>query len=85
MNTCVTNKKMYPTAEIAEDALLEARINYDFGQRNGPITIYRCEDCGAYHLTSKGEMNEKLRQYLATGKISSQKEANHWMNKIKKR
>jgi hypothetical protein len=84
MSTCVTNKKMYPTAEIAEDALIEARTHYDFG-RAGPVAIYCCEDCGSYHLTSKGEMNEKLKQYLATGKISLQKEANHWMNKIKKR
>jgi hypothetical protein len=85
MSTCVTNKKMYPSAEIAEEALIEARTQYDFGQREGPRAIYRCEDCGAYHLTSKGEVNEKLKQYLATGKISLHKEANHWMSKIKKR
>ncbi len=85
MSTCVTNKKMYPSAEIAEDALIEARTHYNFSSQKGPIAIYRCEECGAYHLTSKGEMNEKLKSYIATGKISLQKEANHWMNKIKKR
>ena len=76
---------MYPSREIAEEALIEARTQYNFGHRDGPIAIYLCEDCGAHHLTSQGVMNEKLKQYLADGKISLQKEANHWMSKIKKR
>lgn len=85
MSACATNKKSYPTKEIAEEALIEARTQYDFGRREGPVAVYLCEECGAYHLTSKGVMNEKLKQYLADGKISLQKEANHWMSRMKKK
>jgi len=85
MAHCVTGKKMYPTREIAEDVLIEARTQYDYAESSGPIAVYLCEDCGQFHLTSKGVMNAKLAQYLAEGKIQRQKEANRWMEKFKKR
>lgn len=82
--SCVTGKKMYTTAEIAEDALIEARIHYEY-TAGGPIAVYQCDDCGHYHLTSRGPMNEKLARYIADGKIKLHKEANRWADKIKKR
>jgi len=74
---------MYPSTNIAEDALIEARTNFDYATNNGPVGIYLCEDCGYYHLTSQGRMNERLAQQLAEGKIQKQKEANHWLDKFK--
>jgi hypothetical protein len=85
MIKCVSNKKPYPSKEIAEDALIEAHTNFEYKHRSGPIAIYLCEDCGYYHLTSQGTMNEKLERLLKEGKIQRQKEANQWLNKIKKR
>jgi hypothetical protein len=46
--------------------------------------VYQCEDCGEYHLTSRGPMNERLAQYIADGKLKRDKEANQWLGKLKK-
>lgn len=75
---------MYPTQQVAEDVLIEARTRYDYAQGYGPVGVYKCDDCGEYHLTSQGPMNEKLATYLRDGKIDLQKEADRWMKKFKK-
>ncbi len=85
MIKCVSNKKVYPTREIAEGALIEAHTQFEYTQGSGPIAVYQCEDCENYHLTSQGPMNQKLAELLKDGKIQRQKEANQWLNKIKKR
>lgn len=85
MKKCVSGKRVYVTEEIAVEALIGAHTTYSFKSGQGPIAVYVCEDCGCYHLSSQGTMNEKLEQHLAGGKISAQKEANHWLGKIKKR
>lgn len=85
MPGCVTHKKSYASQAIAEDVLIEARTRYHYTADQGPVAVYQCDDCGMYHLTSKGTMNAKLAQYLAEGKINLQKEANHWSSKFKKR
>jgi hypothetical protein len=85
MAGCVTGKKMYASQEIAEDVLIDAWSRYTYAAGNGPVSVYKCDDCGEYHITSSGEMNPKLAQYLKEGKIQLQREANHWMHKIKKR
>jgi hypothetical protein len=83
MMRCVTHKKSYRTREIAEDALIEAWINFDYGRGNGPVTIYQCEGCGEFHLTSSGPMNGRLTEAINSGFIKRQKEANQWVNKFK--
>ncbi len=85
MKPCPTTKKMYPSLEIAEDALIEARTQFDYKPNQGPVGVYLCDDCGYYHLTSQGKMNEKLATQLKDGKIKLQKEANQWLDKLKKR
>jgi hypothetical protein len=85
METCVTGKKIYPTLEIAEEALIGAHIRFQYASGGGPIAVYQCADCGRYHLTSRAPMNEKLAQQLATGKIKLQKEADAWESKFRKR
>jgi uncharacterized OB-fold protein len=85
MKSCPSNKKMYPSREIAEEALIEAHTRFDYGKNRGPIAVYQCDDCGHYHFTSQGSMNEKLKNYLASDKIKLQKEANLWMDKFRKR
>ena len=83
MASCISGKRMYSSMEIAEDVLIEAWTRYDYAPNNGPIAVYLCEDCGAYHLTSKGTMNEKLSRFIKEGKIDRQKEADRWLNRIK--
>lgn len=85
MKPCVTGKKMYPTMEIAEDALIEARTQFEYKANQGPIGVYVCDDCGYYHLTSQGKMNDRLAAQLKDGKINLQKEANQWIDKLKQR
>jgi len=49
------------------------------------VAVYRCDDCGYYHLTSQGPMNKTLERLIRDGKIQRQKEANQWTHKLKKR
>ena len=85
MKPCVTGKKMYPSEEIAEYALIEARTQFEYKENQGPIGVYLCDDCGYYHLTSQGKMNDRLASQIKDGKIKLQKEANQWLGKLKKR
>jgi hypothetical protein len=83
MIKCTSGKRVYLTAEIAEDVLIEARTRFDYANNSGPIAVYQCNDCGYYHLTSQGKMNDKLADYLSSGKIDRQKEADQWLKKFK--
>jgi len=85
MLKCVSNKKVYPSKEIAEDALIEAHMQFEYTRGNGPIAVYKCEDCANYHLTSQGPINPKLEQLMKDGRIDRQREANQWLRRIKKR
>ena len=85
MERCITGKRVYPTEQIAEEVLIEAWTRYDYKRNEGPVAVYQCDDCGRYHLTSKGPMNEKLASALAEGKIKKQKEARRWEEKFRRR
>lgn len=76
---------MYTSEDIAEEALIAAWITYDYPAGNGPMGVYLCEECGSYHLTSSGTMNKKLAEHIAAGKIQKSKDANSWLDKIKRR
>ena len=82
---CVSGKKSYPDEIIAEEALIGAHIQFDYGKGSGPVNFYRCEDCGNYHLTSQGQMNERLAQLLKDGQIYKMKEASRWEGKLRRR
>lgn len=84
MRKCASGKRSYATAALAEEALLEAHIHFAFERASGPVTFYQCEDCGQYHLTSKGPMNERLAMLIKSGKLSRLKEAEAWARKLKK-
>lgn len=78
--TCPTNKRGYPTENIAEEALIQARIQFEY---NTAIAIYECGDCGQWHMTSKGEVNRKLKELLDTGEIKKERNAMHWGHKLR--
>ena len=82
MERCLSNKKSYPTLALAEDALIDARIRYDFPSGHGPISVYRCDECGQHHLTSKGEVNTRLAKCIADGTLDRQKKAKQWLDKL---
>lgn len=85
MSRCVSGKRMYESKQVAEDVLIEAWTRHDYTAGNGPVAVYQCEDCGNFHLTSKGPMNEALSAAIADGRIQRQKEANRWLDKFKGR
>lgn len=85
MDRCISGKRMYSSKEVAEDVLIEAWTRFDYSSGNGPVAVYQCEECGSFHLTSKGAMSEKLSQAIAGGKIQRQKEADRWMEKIRRK
>lgn len=76
---------MYASQEIAEDVLIETWTRFEFAPNNGPVAVYRCDDCGQFHLTSRGPMNGKLEKALQEGKIQRQKEADRWLNRLKRK
>jgi len=83
MLKCPTGKRVYVTESLAEDALIDVHSRHQYAG-TGPIAVYLCEECGYFHFTSKGKMNEKLAQQIASGKTKRQQEANQWINKLKK-
>ena len=79
---CPSGKRIYHSKQLAEDALLELWSKNDY-KHGGPINIYQCEDCGNFHMTSKGLVNNRLAQYLSDNRSRIDKEANRWLDKIK--
>lgn len=83
MIKCSTQKKVYLTQALAEEALIGARTQFEYAKGQGPVAVYKCDDCGYYHLTSKGQVNSTLTQHLKDGTIDREKQANDWLNKMK--
>ena len=83
MLKCPTGKRIYLTEALAEDALIDAHSRHQYAS-TGPVAFYQCEECGYYHFTSKGKMNEQLEQQISSGKIKREQEANRWIHQLKK-
>lgn len=84
MKGCTTGKRMYVTQTLAEDALLEAHTRGLFSAGQGPVAVYLCQQCGGYHLTSKGPVNERLAQALSDGSLRRMQEAAAWERKLRR-
>ncbi len=80
---CVTGKIIYETEYDAEEALLAAWIRNDYREGSGPRAIYQCNDCGRYHFTSQGEMNDFLREKIESGYVATQKRARDWEGRFR--
>lgn len=79
--SCPSGKRGFLSEAVAEEALLETRRRHG-DDRQGPVGFYRCDDCGQYHLTSKGTMNARLAQYIREGKLKLNQEAERWKSKF---
>lgn len=82
---CPTHKRVYNSQDSAVSALIDAHTRFDYARDQGPVAVYKCEECGYYHLTSQGKMNETLEKHLVDGKIKLQKEADRWLNKLNRK
>ena len=83
MVKCPSGKRVYDRPEWAEEALIDAHTVYEFSPGQGPQAYYLCEDCGYYHLTSRGPINERLAEALSNGTIKKMREANNWKDRWK--
>lgn len=81
--SCITKKNRYATQYLAEDVLIELWTKNEYHQGHAPIAVYRCDDCGDFHLTSKGPMNPRLAEAIRSKGMSLAKEANRWVDKLK--
>jgi hypothetical protein len=76
---------MFATQVLAEDALIDLWTRNEYTPGHAPITVYKCEDCGEFHLTSQGAVNEKLSEAIKSGKLKLHREAKRWEDKWKKK
>jgi hypothetical protein len=82
---CSSGKRVFESQQLAEDVLIESWIRNDYVQGQAPVGIYRCDDCGYYHFTSKGPPNPKLSEFLASDQFKRQREAARWSEKFKRK
>jgi hypothetical protein len=80
---CQTGKVSYDNKEIALEALVQNRTRHNYGEGSGPINIYQCEDCGSFHFTSRGPMNEALTSDENLARIRLGHQAGFWEDKFK--
>ncbi len=80
---CPSGKRSYETPEEAEEALIGTRINFHHENTSGPINIYKCEDCGEWHLTSRGTVNELLQSDEVLRKIKLERESREWERRLR--
>lgn len=85
MNRCITGKNCYYSRELAEEALIQAWVRRHFTPGTGPVNVYKCDDCGDYHLTSGGELNSRLAEAIKNGSIDKLREAEDWELKWRRR
>lgn len=82
LRSCPSGKRAFVTEVQAEEALIDTRTR-GVDERQGPVGVYRCDDCGQFHLTSKGPMNARLAQYIKDGKLKLNQEAERWKSRMK--
>lgn len=80
---CQTGKVSYDHEEIALEALVQNRARYNHTEGSGPINIYQCEDCGSFHFTSRGPMNQALASDENLARIKLGRQASFWEDKFK--
>lgn len=82
--SCRSGKTIFSSEDHAIKALLDVWSRTPFRPDEGPKTIYRCEDCGLFHFTSKGDMHPELKELLDSGKLDRMREAARWEDKFRK-
>jgi hypothetical protein len=82
---CPSNKVIYMSHALAEDALIESWIRNNYALGTGPLNVYQCDDCGNFHFTSKGAMNERLKREWDNGSIARARRAFDLEAKLRRR
>ncbi len=80
MNVCPSRKIIYYNEQEAKEALIKLHVKY---QNSSTRTFYKCSQCGYFHLTSSGEIDDTLKQAQQTGRIDQLSEADYWIRKLR--
>lgn len=78
---CISGKLGFESREEAEEALVENHIHYKHRSGMGPLNVYPCMDCGQWHFTSKGPMNQQLQD--ARARIEKMQKHDFWKDKFR--
>lgn len=81
---CTSGKTSYSSENQATDALIDVWSRNTFREGEGPVTIYRCDECSEFHFTSKGDTHEKLKDLIQSGRLEKLREAARWEDKFRK-
>jgi hypothetical protein len=85
MRKCPTGKVIYTSMSLAEDALIDFWSRNHIKPGGGPVNIYQCNDCGNFHFTSQGTMNDRLKVEWDAGRIAKQRLAFDLEQKLRRR
>jgi len=83
MQNCSSGKQLFPTEDLAVEALLDLWSRVDFGSGSAPVTVYPCEDCGQWHFTSKGIRHARLEELIKSGRLDLLRRASDWDRKLR--
>ena len=83
MKPCPSGKQVFPSEDVAVEALLDLWSRVDFGLGAAPVTVYVCYDCGQYHFTSKGVRHPRLEELLSGKDLKLRRQASSWERKLR--
>ena len=75
---CVSGKNSYDSEELARESLIQNRIRFNHRQGSGPINIYKCPDCQAWHFTSTGPEADFLKDDEVIERMRKEIRINDW-------
>lgn len=81
MHCSVTRKVSFDSEIIAEEALISHQSRQFHQNGGGPINVYQCEHCNAWHFTSKGPVHPKLLN--EKGDIDLGRESSYWERRLR--
>ena len=79
MSDCPSKKIIYYSEQEAKEALIRIHVKY---QNSATRTFYTCDQCGHFHLTSSGEIDDTLKQAQQAGRIDQLSESEYWTRKL---
>ncbi|MFT4736416.1 MAG: hypothetical protein ACJAZM_001048 [Cyclobacteriaceae bacterium] len=79
----ISRKVAYDTEQIALEALFQHHIRQHHPTGRGPINIYLCDHCSAWHFTSKGEMHPEIKSEEGQRRIAKEREGTYWERRLR--
>ena len=81
MPSCSQNKNGYYTEEEVQEALIRSQIRFVKAATN----YYCCQECGEYHLTSRGERHPILNKPETKKRIETECQQQAWATQYTRR